>query len=659
MFSNKKWSLAFAVVIIAAVVLSACGPADGDGDETGEFTDYKVGMFEDPVSLNYWNYLGPGSSVWTQYVVSGYAASLYTLADKTFQFVPSLANDIYEPVQEGDVWTVTVEMVEDAEWSDGESIDANDVVFTHNTCKDLQLTQNWPNSCAPLGMDVQAEIVDDYTVKYTFPENPGLGAWQAGVALAPILPEHFWAETVQTARNFVEGVEAPDVDCGAEDLSEEDAQACEEYSLAFENARKTLYEASAEGSPTAGGFTTDQFEPGGFVQRTQNDNYYFEGAQITEYDDDTWVLTMPDGREVQLYGDAEGEQTLQYTSGPYAPNVVMSIYGSQDAAFLALENGEIDFVFSPTGIPRGLRDRATSAPGINTYVNADYGMYYIAFNMRKEPMSMFEFRQALDILIDKDFVVNSILQGTVFPMYSTMPPGNEFFYNDDIEFPYKDMTREERVNEVVRVLTEAGWSWESEPEWDPDAEDVIPGTGLTMPNGDPMPELTVLGPGPAYDPIRATFNQWIVTWANDVGMPLESELTGFNNILGPVFTDATFDMYILGWSLGNPAFPDYYYSFFHSSQDTATTGNFNTPGFNNEEFDATVEEFMSTTSIETAQELVFDLQEIMAEQRPYIPLYYKQVYDVARENLEFPYTEVLSGITEAAGFQTDVKPLAQ
>ena len=634
-------------------------------EKAGKCCDvYRIGIFEDPKTLNYWNYLGPGSSVWTQYVLVGYAPSLYTLSDQRFDFVPELAKEIVEPVQEGEVWTITVEMVDDAKWSDGEPVTAHDVVFTHNTCKDLKLTQNWPNQCAPMGVEVDAEALDDYTVKYTFHEKPSLGTWQAGVALAPIMPKHFWEDVVAEAYSFIEGAKEPEVarpeDCEAEDLSEADKAACEEwaaYDELFENARKTLYEADPTGVPTFGGYTTDKWEPGAFVQRTQNPGYYFKGAEVVEYDDGTWMLIHPSGRVWQAYGDAKGNETLRFTKGPYAPNVIMSVYGSQDAAFLALANGEVDFVLNPLGLSRGLREQAEKGEGIVTYTNADYGMFYLAFNMRKYPMSEYEFRQAFDIIIDKEFVVNNVLQGVVFPMYSTMPPGNVFWHNPDVPKPYVGLSRAERVDLAVQVLKDAGWSWTKEPEWSDDLMDVVPGEGLTMPNGEPMPELAILGPGPAYDPIRATFNQWISEWARELGMPVKSELTGFNAILGPVFVDADFDMYILGWSLGNPAFPDYYEAFWHSRNDTATTGNFNTPGFNNPEYDALVDEFMSTSDINRAKELCYEMQIMLADQRPYIPLFYKQVHDLARDNLIFPYTEVLSGIVDAAGFQTDTQPL--
>jgi ABC-type transport system substrate-binding protein len=713
MFKSKKLAILVVLVMIAPIVLVACGPTpepeiitqietvvveqtkvvevagetvtevetvvvevtavpEPEPEEPepgeGEAGPYRIALFEDPVSLNYWNYLGPGSSVWTQYVVSGQQPTLYTLADVTFQWVPSLAKGDPEIVDNGDgTWTVTVEMVEDAVWSDGEPITAADAVFTHNACTDLKLTQNWPNQCAPAGAEVAAEAVGDFTVQYTYlNQEPSLGNWQAGVSLAPILPEHFWADEVAAGFAFVDGIVEPEVeraeDCEAEDLSDEDQAACDEwgaYDEAFANARRTLYEADATGSPSAGGYVTDKLELGAFAQRTANEGYYFKGAEIVEYDDGTWMLIHPNGTTYQLYGDAAGEETLRYTSGPYAPNIIFSIYGSQDAAFLALADGEVDYVMNPLGLSKGLQEQAEKGEGIESFTNADYGMFYLAFNLRKYPMSEYEFRQAVDIVIDKEFVVNSVLGGVVFPMYSTMPPGNGYWFNPDVPTPYVGMSRADRVNMAVEVLKEAGWSWSQDPAWSDDIEDVVPGEGITMPNGEPMQDIVILGPGPAYDPIRATFNQWISEWMRELGMPVESELTGFNTILGPVFVDADFDLYILGWSLGNVAFPDYYESFWHSANDTATSGNYNTPGFNNAEYDALVDEFMSTGDLERARELVFEMQVVLADQRPYIPLFYKQVIDLARNTLIFPYTETLGGLEQQAGMQTDTFPVSR
>jgi ABC-type transport system substrate-binding protein len=257
-------------------------------------------------------------------------------------------------------------------------------------------------------------------------------------------------------------------------------------------------------------------------------------------------------------------------------------------------------------------------------------------------------------------VNRNVLGGVVYPMYSTMPPGNGYWFNPDAENnPYRGLSREERVNLAVETLKAAGWSWEVDPAWNADTVDVDPGVGIVMPNGEPMQEVVILGPGPAYDPLRATFNQWISEWTRELGMPVKSELTGFNTILGPVFVDADFDMYILGWSLGNVAFPDYYESFWHSRNDTAVSGNNNTPGFNNAEYDAIIDEFMSTSDLERARELIFEAQLLLADQRPYICLFYKQTIDLARNTLIFPYTESLGGLEAQAGLQTETYPVSK
>jgi len=638
------------------------GPAEGECCDV-----YTIGIFEDPLTINYWSYLGPDNSVWTAYVLGGGGASLLSLSDQRFDVVTSLAKDLPpSPVQEGDFWTITVEMVDDAVWSDGEAITANDVVGTVSAAIDLQLTGNWVSIYPPDLID-HVEAVDDYTVKFFFIDVPGLAKWQYGAAQGPILPMHFWQSYLDEAYAFIDGLEAPEMpeglDCEAEEISADDQVFCDAkttYDEAFQNARKALYTADATGVPFAGGYVTDKLEPGAFVSRTANDNYYFKDSKIEEYDDGTWMLTLADGTVFQLYGDATGEKTLDFVSGPYSSNIILSIYGSQDAAFLALADGDVDYVINPLSLARGLREQAERGEGVSTYVNADNGVFYLAFNMRKDPYGLPEFQQAVDILMDKEFVAEKILQGSVIPAYSVVPQGNAFWWNPNVETPYVGMERGDRLSLAIQVLEDAGWTWETKPDWDLEdtsAEDVVPGTGLRMPNGELMPETTILGPGPAYDPQRASFNQWIGEWLRELGMPVESELTGFNTILDPVFTSATFDMYILGWGL--TIYPDYLCDFFHSKHGVLEAGElvgYNTPGFNDAEFDAACDAFVLETDILKAKEQAFILQDRLAEGRPYIPLFYRQAIDLINNRVHLPYYETLGGFPDAgSGFQTDAQ----
>jgi len=696
---SKKLFIVVGLLVIASLALAACQPAapetiietvivEVEGETVVEYVEveveaaveevaaegeccdvYTIGIFEDPLTTNYWSYLGPNNSVWTAYILGDAAASLYTFSDQRNDFVPSLATALPPaPVQEGDFYTITVPMVQDAIWSDGVSITAHDVVGTVQTSLELRLTGNWPAIYPPDLID-HVEALDDYTVKFYWTDSPGLAKWQYGAATGPILPMHYWQPHLDEAYAFIDGLVKPelpeDVDCEAEELSEEAQVACDAltvYGEAFQNARKTLYEVDAIDQPAGGGYDLSKMEPGAFVSKTMNATSYFAGAQIQEWDDGTWMVTFANGESMQLYGEGTGEMILDFTSGPYSADIIFSVYGSQDAAFLALQDGDVDYVLNPLSLARGLREQAERGEGVVSYANADNGVFYMAFNMRKDPYGFPEFRQAVDIVLDKEFVTEKILQGSVFPAYSVVPAGNAFWWNPNVETPYVGMERGDRLNLAIQVLEDAGWTWDTKPEWDQEdttAEDVVYGTGLRMPNGELMPDTTILGPGPAYDPQRASFNQWIGEWMRELGMPVKSELTGFNTILDPVFTNASFDIYILGWGL--TLYPDYLCDFFHSKWGVLEAGElvgYNTPGFNDAEFDDACDAFFLETDIVKAQEQAYILQDRLAEGRPYIPLFYRQAIDLINTRVALPYVETLGGFTDAgSGFQTDAQVL--
>jgi ABC-type transport system substrate-binding protein len=142
----------------------------------------------------------------------------------------------------------------------------------------------------------------------------------------------------------------------------------------------------------------------------------------------------------------------------------------------------------------------------------------------------------------------------------------------------------------------------------------------------------------------------------NLGIPADSKLTGFNSIINPVFKEVDFDMYILGWNL--TIYPDYLCEFFHSENDTAVSGNFNTAGFSNPEYDTKCDVFTEETDVQEARAQAKELQMILAEERPYIPLYYGQAVDLIRDTVELPYTDTLGGFGAVFGFQTYAKVLA-
>ena len=234
-----------------------------------------------------------------------------------------------------------------------------------------------------------------------------------------------------------------------------------------------------------------------------------------------------------------------------------------------------------------------------------------------------------------------------------MPPGNGFWYNPDVLEIGKGLSRQERIAQAVALLKDAGYTWDTEPQWDADGGAVNPeGAGLRMPNGELVPKLGLLAPSAGSDPLRATFAVWIERWLNEAGIPVTAQLKGLNVLIPKLFFEQDMDMWVLAWGLGIS--PDYLNDFFNSSR--AGLGDFNLGGYSNPEFGALAEQLVAETDITKARAQAFRLQEIVAQELPYVVLETTQILEPFRSSIRLPFTKVVDGFQKY--FQNASGPLA-
>lgn len=286
--------------------------------------------------------------------------------------------------------------------------------------------------------------------------------------------------------------------------------------------------------------------------------------------------------------------------------------------------------------------------------NTTNGFRYMCFNMRRYPLSIKEFRQAIAALIDREFLCSRVLGGQAFPQYSVVPAGNAFWHNPRVPelTPGYGMSYGDRRRLAIDLLKKAGFKWVVEPKIE--GNNVVrQGRGLIAPNGQRIEQIELLAPGTAYDPMRATMALYIERWANEIGIPIKANLVDFNYIVQRVWDEPfNFDIYMLGWSLGY--YPDHIADFFHSKR--AGVGDFNAAGYNNPEFDKLADEFLAASDIDKAKELGFKLQEILAQDLPYIVLFDAPVVEAYRsDQIIFPYEQTLSGLQYVQGVPALVK----
>jgi ABC-type transport system substrate-binding protein len=601
-----------------------------------ELDVYRVAMLADMTSSNVWNLFGPGASTYNYVVQAGYWPTLYGLSDQRFDLIPFLAADFTTPIEEeGDSFVTTVTIKEGFKWSDGSEVTAEDLAFTAQVIIDFQLGGNW----SYFVNDVQKiEVIDEKTAKIYYGTKPGLANHEYGVLQDAIVQKAYWEPKLADAYEALAALEGLEADS-------------DEYATALAEAQQIIYSVDAEGEPISGAYMFDQWEVGAFVENAQFSDYFFKGVMIELYDDGTYREYKNDEYDFTAYGEGEGDVILSFENGPHAKAVVYSIY-SQDAAVLALLNGEVDYIYNPNGYGPGLRAQLDGDPNVDVVENARLGFRYMAFNFRNAPMDDIAARQAIACMVDKDFLTQNVLQGAALPVYTPVPAGQPFWFNPDVPILCDGLTERERMEWSVNRLKEAGYTWDVEPTWNEDRGGSIEwGEGLKMPDGEYVPELLLLAPSPGYDPLRATAGVLIEQWAGMIGFPIKAQLTNFNNILAETLGGGNnYDMVIAGWGLTQ--FPDHMCDFFLVEYGTEV---FAFTGYTSDRLLELCTEFKSTNDLSRAQELGYEMQTILATELPYMYLFANPVQDAYNvSNVSYPYTNVLGGLENLYGAQINV-----
>lgn len=198
-----RFDWVLAALFIAALVLAGCpapaapgaAPAADDVAAPAEPADSSlvtITFVQEPDNLN---------PLYTTMWFSGILLDLWLVGlwnfDDNLEPVPQLAREIPTAENGGiseDGRTITVHLREDATWSDGEPVTADDFVFTYNTIMD---DRNAVFSRAPYDPNVASvEAADEHTVVITF--NEPYAPWLTSI-FTYVLPEHVLAPVIESA----------------------------------------------------------------------------------------------------------------------------------------------------------------------------------------------------------------------------------------------------------------------------------------------------------------------------------------------------------------------------------------------------------------------------------------------------------------------------
>ena len=313
----------------------------------------------------------------------------------TTEVIPALAES-WEVAEDKVTWTFHLRR--GVQWFDGQSFTADDVIFTFNqVIYNPAITSSSKDALTVEGEEFRVEKIDDYTVRIITPVPYAPFLTQVGV---PILPEHALADAVTTGKfNETWGINTPpDQIIGT------------------------------------GAFKPAEFLPAQKVVLERNPNYWKK--------------------------DSAGNAL------PYLDEITIVIVPNQEVMLLKFQAGELDRI----GV-RGqdypiLKPKETEQNFTIMNDGPAFGTNFVSFNQNPgkdaqgkpflDPKKLawftdVNFRRAVAHAVDKETIINNVMNGLGYPQIAAMSPAAMTFFNPDVP------TYEYDLDKARKLLADAGY----------------------------------------------------------------------------------------------------------------------------------------------------------------------------------------------------------
>ena len=242
--------------------------------------------------------------------------------------------------------------------------------------------------------------------------------------------------------------------------------------------------------------------------------------------------------------------------------------------------------------------------------------YYLAFNMNKAPFNNTAFRQAVAHCIDKDLIVNNVLNTYGLQGDSVIHPSMAFWYNSSVERYSYDTTL------ASQILSQAGFN-------DPDGDGW-----LNMPDGTPI-DITIYAPpgtGVGAEPERDQIGAQIHSNLMSIGINITQESLSTSDIQTHV-SGNNFDLALLPQEISlDPAYMSGVYTALHNN------------GYTNATVSALISDANAEMDGTARQTLVKHIQGLISDEVPLDVIYYLKKVQVYKDDTFKGWNAMLGGV---------------
>jgi len=286
---------------------------------------------------------------------------------------------------------------------------------------------------------------------------------------------------------------------------------------------------------------------------------------------------------------------------PYLDKVVFSVVPDVTTQLAQTLSGEINAMVLDN---KAAVDRVKSASGLSVVSRSLVQYWWLALNQTDPRFTDVRVRQAFVDAIDRQAIIKSVFLGYASVANSAITPALKAYYDPSLasRYPYDPA-------KAKALLAEAGWT--------PGAD------GVLVKDGKPF-KFTMITDAPLFGAVSALVQQDL----KKVGVIADLNTVDFTTYKNSVYVTKDYTAAVSWWVY--PSDPDVF-PYYHSS--TAEKG-FNIPKYKDPKLDDLLTQGQSASDLEARKAVYKQLQAYMADNLPYLFLWYPEEVDVLSSSLQ-------------------------
>lgn len=287
---------------------------------------------------------------------------------------------------------------------------------------------------------------------------------------------------------------------------------------------------------------------------------------------------------------------------PYLDKVVFSVVPDPNTQIAQALSGDIGIMLLDD---KASVDKVKSASNLKVAARPLVQYYWLALNQTDDRFTDVRVRQAFVYAIDRKAIIDSVEHGYGSIANSAISPALKAYYDSSLEskYPYDP-------DKAKQLLSQAGWT--------PGAD------GVLQKDGKPFRFTMDVGQKGPLEPVNALIQQNL----KKVGVVADLNTMEWNAYIQKVVVRRDYTATVNWWVY--PSDPDVY-PYYASS---AAGKGFNIPGYQDPKLDDLLTKGQSTSDLEQRKTVYKQLQAYMADNEPYLFLWYPQEVDVINTSLQ-------------------------